>query len=223
MKRLSIFFLLAASAFGAVGDPILETSDPLVFESRSVLAGLGLGGGGTLASDPTLTFDATELANLTWHDGTNATLVFNYSLSGATDPQWTFGDNSVDLTVGVLKVGGSAVLTASSDQITACDAPTTLTISSGAITTTGGANTITCFDVDTEASASSDPLTTVNCTAGSIAILRAEDATRTVVVTDGAGMLVQADFSLDNTEDYIMIGCPAANTIQEMSRANNGA
>lgn len=109
---------------------------------------------------------------------------------------------------------------ASGLSLGSCEA---LTISAGAVTFTGDANTITCHTIDTEAAAGSDDLTSITCTAGSWHLITAANATRTVVVTDGAGVQLQANFSLDNTEDKMLLECPATNTVAEVNRANNGA
>jgi hypothetical protein len=63
-------------------------------------------------------FGETSLAGLvnsqTLWDGSQASRTLTFSLSGATDPVFTFGNNSADLTAGVLKVGGNTVLDTSS-------------------------------------------------------------------------------------------------------------
>ena len=100
-----------------------------------------------------------------------------------------------------------------------CDSPTELTISAGAITITKSA----CYTVDTEADAASDPLTTINCTAGDRFILTPADGARTVVITDGAAIDIQADFSLNHLHDLFGGRCFATNVVIEEGRSNAGS
>jgi len=109
---------------------------------------------------------------------------------------------------------------ASGLSLGSCEA---LTISAGAVTLSGDASTITCHTIDTESAAASDDLDAITCTAGSWHLITAANAARTVVVKDGAGVQLQADFSLDHTEDKMLVECPATNTVAEISRASNGA
>jgi hypothetical protein len=78
----------------------------------TLTAGKGLSGGGTIAANRTFTVDLTEMTgNVTWDDGsTDASITWTYALSGANDPVWTIGSNSMDLTTGALKQGGTQVL-----------------------------------------------------------------------------------------------------------------
>jgi len=96
--------------------------------------------------------------------------------------------------------------------------PTNLTIATGVITKTGSYHT-----VDTEASASTDDLDTINGgSIGDILFLTATDSTRTVVVKDNIGNLqLSGDFSLDNIEDTIQLLYNGTNWL-EISRSNNG-
>lgn len=221
-KLLALFLVAASAAFGAAGDLVYVTSDPIVFESRTLTAGVGLSGGGDLSSNRTITFDATELDTLTWDGGTASTIVWNFDVSG-TDTAFTFGNGSINVSTGSLQVAGVTVTTTADAEFLNCDSPTELTISTGAITTANAANTLRCYAVDTESDASSDALTTVNCTAGSWALFTAADDARTVVVTDGAGVLLPVDFNLDHTSDTILLHCSASNTVREVSRVSNGS
>ncbi len=90
-----------------------------------------------------------------------------------------------------------------------------LTISSGNVTPTTGIHTI-----DTESDAASDDLTnilTTNLPAGSLLILSAADAARTVVVKHNAGGAGQIslsggeDFSLDDDEKVLIVSRRGAN------------
>lgn len=106
------------------------------------------------------------------------------------------GDNTV---TGELNVDGPLALGDGSE----------LTIATGSITPTGNYHT-----VDTEADAASDPLTdiaTTNIPDGGLLVLRAVDATHTVVVThtaSGAGKIVldgDADYTIDDDEKSITL------------------
>lgn len=79
--------------------------------SRVIGTGAGLSGGGDLTADRTLSWTPdTFVNNLTlWNSG-NSSRTLTIGLSGATDPVFTFGDASVDLTTGTLKQGGTAVV-----------------------------------------------------------------------------------------------------------------
>jgi len=78
--------------------------------SRLLTGGVGIGAIGDLGLDRVISFDATELAGLTWGDGSQANYLWTFSLSGATDPVWTISNNSMDLSIGVLKQGGTLVV-----------------------------------------------------------------------------------------------------------------
>lgn len=121
------------------GDPSTPINGDMWYDStgnflRTRIAGvnisLGAGGGGGSAPVGTVVNTGTSVsgaipqyldttgtnigpssANAIMFDGTQATRTTTFSLSGATDPVWTYGNNSVDLTVGVLKYGGNTVLT----------------------------------------------------------------------------------------------------------------
>lgn len=77
-----------------------------------------------------------------------------------------------------------------------------LTISSGAITVTGGYHT-----VDTESDAASDDLDTISGgTDGMYLILQPENGARTVVVKNGTGNIdIGADVNLDDATDAILL------------------
>jgi len=95
------------------------------------------------------------------------------------------------------------------------------TIATGAIDITGSSQTII---VDTESDASSDDLDTISGKEDfSTIILVAANSARSVVVKDGTGNLdISGDFTLDNTEDSLMLMRRGASW-QEVSRSDNGA
>jgi hypothetical protein len=100
-------------------------------------------------------------------------------------------------------------------------APYEVTIATGVITVYGSSHL-----VDTEADAASDDLNTItgaNRSEDDWLTLRAANTARTVVLKDGAGNLVLAgDFSLDNTEDRIVLSFDGTNWV-ELFRSDNGA
>lgn len=104
--------------------------------ATTISAGAGLSGGGSLAANRTLTLDGTTFVNnFTMWDSSQATRTWTIGLSGATDPVWTYGNNSADLTAGVLKYGGNTVATLTAGVLPASMFPTL----TGDITTAGGA------------------------------------------------------------------------------------
>jgi hypothetical protein len=108
--------------------------------------------------------------------------------------------------------------------------PTAYTIASGVIDLTitghGGQDTGTPMSIiiDTEGAAATDDLDTISGTRdGMIIIPRAANSARTVVLKNGTGNLfMQADFSLNNTLDAIMLQSRNG-VLVELSRSDNGA
>tara|TARA_R110001606_G_scaffold246370_1_gene394451 strand:- start:979 stop:3432 length:2454 start_codon:yes stop_codon:yes gene_type:complete len=99
------------------------------------------------------------------------------------------------------------------------DSPTDVVIASGVITASAS-----FLSVDTEGSASTDDLVTINGgRAGQMLILRAANNSRTVVVKDNTGNLkLTADFSLDNGNDALVLIYSGSNWL-EVSRADNAS
>lgn len=96
----------------------------------------------------------------------------------------------------------------------------TLTIAAGAITIDGHEY----YSVDTESAAATDDLDTINGATyiGQRLTLVAANGARTVVCKDATGNLqLNADFSLDNTQDTITLVWNNGNWLQ-VSTANNG-
>lgn len=89
-------------------DPIhLSNSDFGGFTCNAGSCSIGANAVGDSQIDET-TYGAT----VNWlDDASDASSVWTWKLSGATDPAITFGNNSVDVTSGVLKEGGSPVFT----------------------------------------------------------------------------------------------------------------
>jgi len=95
-----------------------------------------------------------------------------------------------------------------------------LTVSTGSVTATHSYHT-----VDTESDASTDDLDTISggVVAGQIIVIKAENTARSVVAKDGTGNLKLAgDFTMDNTEDTLMLVYDGSNWL-EVTRSNNGA
>ncbi len=130
-----------------------------------VTAGAGMSGGGA-SGTPTLTWDpSTMVSSFTIWNGANATRTITYNLSGATDPVWTYGNNSVDLTTGVLKVGGVqvAVLTDNVATATALAANPADCAASRYAITIDAAGTLGCAQVSLSAGVTGNlPVTNLN-------------------------------------------------------------
>lgn len=93
-------------------------STGLVPTSRTISAGAGIATAtlGDLSANRTVTWDpSTFVNNVTLWDAANATRTLTANLSGATDPVITFGNNSMDVTTGVLKYGGNTVATSANN------------------------------------------------------------------------------------------------------------
>ena len=94
-----------------------------------------------------------------------------------------------------------------------------LTIAAGVVTKTKGYHS-----VDTQGDAATDDLDTINGgSEGDVLILRAENTARDVVLKHNTGNLqlaAGADFTLDSTEDTIMLIYDSANWL-ELSRSTN--
>ena len=92
-----------------------------------------------------------------------------------------------------------------------------LTIAAGEITITQSYH-----QVDTQGAAGSDDLDTINGgSAGSLLILAAVNAARTIVCKDGTGnLLLAGDFSLDSNQDAILLFKASSNWV-EISRSDN--
>jgi hypothetical protein len=96
---------------------------------------------------------------------------------------------------------------------------TTLTIATGAVTTTTSFHAI-----DTEAAAATDDLDTINGgQTGQVLYIHAANGARDVVAKDGTGNLKLAgDFTMNNTEDTLTLIFDGTNWL-ELCRSDNGA
>jgi len=97
--------------------------------------------------------------------------------------------------------------------------PTDLTIVGGTVTINSHFHV-----VDTESSASTDDLDTIDGgKPGDTIILQAKDNARTVVIKDSTGNLnTVGDFSLDSSSDTITLIRASTTTWHEVARSNNG-
>jgi hypothetical protein len=97
----------------------------------------------------------------------------------------------------------------------------THTIAAGVIAVTGGPDVA----VDTEASAATDDLDTINGTVnGQIVVIRAVNSARTVVLRDGVGNLrLTGNITLDNNEDRVILRSNGTNLFQLAPLSDNGA
>lgn len=101
--------------------------------------------------------------------------------------------------------------------------PSVLTLSAGTVTISGVVNW-RFHSIDTEGDAASDDLTTISGgNTGEVLILQAVNDDRTVVCKDGTSLKLSYDFSLNNTEDKLMLLCIAAGIWHELSRSSNGS
>jgi hypothetical protein len=100
----------------------------------------------------------------------------------------------------------------------------TETIASGVISLVGITHTL--YTIDTESSAATDDLDTITATnipEGTMIIVKAANATRTVVMKDATGNLrLAGDFSMDHSDDRLMLLYSGTNWI-ELSRSDNSA
>jgi len=109
-----IVVTIVASGGGAPtgADYLVLTLDGTLTAERNFTSGIGIGftdGGANAAYD--IFLDTSELtANQTFWTGASATRTITFSLSGATDPVFNFGDNLFNVTNAVIQQGGTAVV-----------------------------------------------------------------------------------------------------------------
>lgn len=104
----------AVPTFRLLGDQ--DIPGTIVRGSRALIGGIGIGSIGDLSLDRTIDFDSTELHNLTWGDGTQASFTRTFNTSGAQDPQLTVSNNLFNFTVGNVQIGGVDVVRTSGAQ-----------------------------------------------------------------------------------------------------------
>lgn len=159
----------------------------------------------------------------------DATLVDTSDTKESADAKFIFYGNGASTFNGPLTLNSNATITGNITAETnlAVDRAlvttrTGLTISSGAVTATGSYHTI-----DTEASAATDDLDTINgaFATGHRLVITAANSGRTVVVKDGTGNIVLSNplgnFSMDNATDTMELIWSGSNWL-ELSRSYNG-
>ena len=110
----------------------------------------------------------------------------------------------------------AAEIKAMQAEIPLCSVMSELTIDAG------GSITVTrpgCYRVDTFSNGATDDLTTINCPVGARITLMAEDDARTVIITPGAAILIDVEYSINSLNDSMQLLCKSANTVIELSRS----
>lgn len=100
---------------------------------------------------------------------------------------------------------------------------TTLTLdASGEITVTGTKGKRTHL-VDTYGAGATDDLVTINGgNEGEFLLLEAANDARTVIVKDGTNIKLMADFSLNNSQDKLLLICKSSGVWHGVSRESSG-
>lgn len=97
--------------------------------------------------------------------------------------------------------------------------PKLVTLSSNEIVLSGPGT----YLVDTESKAASDELKKIyGLSEGDKVTLHAADDNRTIVVKKGNYLIMPANFSLDNEDDFIVFKSKGSNVCAEADRQNNG-
>ena len=97
--------------------------------------------------------------------------------------------------------------------------PKLVTISSNKIALSGPGT----YLVDTENKADSDDLKKIyGLSEGDEVTLKATDNNRTIVIKKGRYLIMPANFSLDNEDDFIILKSKGSNICAEVHRQNNG-
>jgi len=97
--------------------------------------------------------------------------------------------------------------------------PKRVTISSNEIALSGPGT----YLVDTENNADSDDLKKIyGLSEGDEVILKAADNNRTIVIKKGHYLIMPANFSLNNEDDFIVLKSKGSNIYAEVHRKNNG-
>ncbi len=103
--------------FDGAGLPVAVSGGAGSGTLTDLTAGAGVGVSSPSGPSPTITWaPETRVSNITFFDSANASRTMTFGLSGATDPVLTVGNNSLDLSTGVLKQGGNPVVTETGTQ-----------------------------------------------------------------------------------------------------------
>lgn len=186
--------LLAGPASGSASTPsfrALVADDIPALDAAKITSGIvGISRGGTGADTATIAFDhlspLTTLGDLVGHDGSN-----NVRVAVGSDGQLLYADST------------AAAGVRWDDPSVALGDDTTLTISSGAVTVTGGHHV-----VDTEGAAATDDLTTLSGMAdGQVVFIRAASSDRVVTIKHAVGNIRLnggIDFALDTPQKGVL-------------------
>lgn len=190
---------------------------PVVIETRSLTGGNGIAAIGDFSTNRTITVQLLDAADGTGSAGNNSGLEFADTgsdevalLQGCADSEilkWVNGTNTWDCSA---DVGANPFTVAT---------PIEATIATGVLDASACAADNFCMvDCATEGGAGTDDVTTINCTAGALLLLRADVTTNTCVLQAQTA----SDFSLDAIEDYSLLHCDATNSVEMISRHNGG-
>lgn len=105
--------ITANALSGVAGNGVMVRTAALTFTNRTHAdaAGITWTNGNGVSGDFSAVWNPTTfVSNVVLWDASQATRTLTANLSGATDPVWTYGNNSADLSTGVLKQGGTAVV-----------------------------------------------------------------------------------------------------------------
>jgi len=186
--------ILAGPASGGASTPsfrALVADDVPALDAAKITSGIfGVSRGGTGANTATIGFDnlspLMSAGDLVAHNGSN-----NVRVAVGSDGQLLYADSS------------AAAGVRWDDPSVALGDDTTLTINSGAVTVTGGHHA-----VDTESSAATDDLTTINGLAdGQIVFIRSVSSDRVVTIKHAVGNIRLnggIDFELDTPQKGVL-------------------
>ena len=165
------------------------------------------------------TFSSGSVIVASQHNSNFDTIYDDYN-GGITNANLSASAAIADTKLAQLSTAGKIATTALPLKMNLCAGTTgtTLTIASGAVTATRSYHLI-----DTEASASTDDLDTINGGAeGMILIVRAASSARDVVLTEAGNLkLCIGKATLDNVQDTVTLIHDGTNWL-ELSRSDNG-
>lgn len=101
----------ALASLSANGVVVRTAAGAFTNRTHADAAGITWTNGNGVSGDFSAVWNPTTfVSNVVLWDASQASRTWTINLSGATDPVWTYGNNSVDLTTGVLKQGGVGVV-----------------------------------------------------------------------------------------------------------------
>lgn len=223
--RLRIYSddLLRTSYFDITDSSVTQTSMKKVSAAGSALFNIDPMPLDGVSSAAFIFFRATNTTGITSFDihRGDGSATRNARLAGSGSSSYVCADNG-NFGVGTAAPGAKLDVAGHTRTSTlAIGNESILTIASGVITITNGFHRI-----DTEASAATDDLDTINGgLTGMILVITAANSSRDIVLKDGTGNLkLEGDCTLDNIEDTItLIYSGASAAWKEIARSNNGA